>query len=413
MSALLAPDPAVPTRDALLDAPRMAALLGERLTGTAATGERVNAKYRVGESLRVAYRLETCAGTRTVAGRTFRGRSARAFRRAADAAIPVGGIPPVLHLPELDAVFWTFPNDRRLERLGLLAGGKALDRLVGGTDVRTRLVAYAPERAATAACLEAGRGVLAYLKLHWDAAERERARAEAAYAAIGDRHPRLRVPRVLAASAADGALVLEPLPGHRLDRVGEDGLGPALRALGAALATLHHEAPPPDRPFDRLDGSRLAQAVDVIGRAQPGCRAVAERLHARLLARAADAEAPAVHLHGDANLRNALHDGRRVALVDLEDAAAGPAAADLGFVLAGLLAAHVQGRATAAARAAHGRALLDGYAEVALPPGERCLRWHTAATTLARVAIPAIGRVRPAALASLEPLLRVAAEELP
>ena len=30
MSELLAPDPAVPQRDALLDAPRMAALLGER-----------------------------------------------------------------------------------------------------------------------------------------------------------------------------------------------------------------------------------------------------------------------------------------------------------------------------------------------------------------------------------------------
>ena len=413
MSALLAPDPAVPMRDALLDAPRMAALLGERLTGTAATGERVNAKYRVGESLRVAYRLETSAGTQTVAGRTFPGRSARVFRRAAEAAIPVGGMPPVLHLPELDAVFWTFPNDRRLERLGLLAGGPALDRLVGASDVRTRLVAYAPERAATAECRAPGGDVLAYLKLHWDAAERERARAEAAFAAIGDRHPRLRVPRVLAASEADGALVLEPLPGRRLDRIGEDALGPALRALGAALATLHHEAPPPERRFDRVDDSRLAQAVDVIGRARPGCRAAAEHLHARLLDGRAGEVAPAVHLHGDANLRNALYDGRRIALVDLEDAAAGPAAADLGFVLAGLLAAHVQGRTTAAERAALAQTLLHGYAEVVPPPAQPSLRRHTAAAALARVAVPAIGRVRPAALASLEPLLRVAAEELP
>lgn len=412
MSELLAPDPAVPMRDALLDAPRMAALLGRRLTGTPATGERVNAKYRVGESLRVVYRLETSAGTRTVAGRTFPGRSAKAFRRAADAAIPLDGMPPVLHLPELDAVFWTFPNDRRLQRLGLLAGGPALDRLIGGTDVRTRLVAYAPERAATAECLGAGSGVLAYLKLHWDAAERERAGAEAAFAAIGDSHPRLRVPRVLAASAADGALVLEPLPGRRLDGLTQDELGPALRALGAALATLHHEAPLPARPFDRIDGSRLAEAVAVIGRARPGCRAAAERLHARLLERSPDGQAQVVHLHGDANLRNALYDGRRIALVDLEDAAAGPAAADLGFVLAGQLAAHVQGDTTAATRAALGRALLDGYAEVAPPPAKPCLRWHTAATTLARIAVPAVGRVRPAALASLEPLLHVAAEEL-
>jgi Ser/Thr protein kinase RdoA (MazF antagonist) len=218
---------------------------------------------------------------------------------------------------------------------------------------------------------------------------------------------------VLAASPADGALVLEPLPGRRLDGLAGDALGPALRALGAALATLHHEAPPPQRRFDRVDTARLDQAVDVIGRARPGCRAAAEHLRARLLGHREDAEAPAVHLHGDANLRNALYDGRRVALVDLEDAAAGPAAADLGFVLAGLLAAHVQGHASANERAARGNELLDGYADVAAPPPAACLRWFTAASALARVAVPAVGRVRPAALARLEPLLRAAGEELP
>ena len=46
-------------------------------------------------------------------------------------------------------------------------------------------MAYAPERAATAECLDAGGRVLAYVKVHWDAAERELANAEAAAAAIG------------------------------------------------------------------------------------------------------------------------------------------------------------------------------------------------------------------------------------
>ena len=413
MSALLAPDPAVPQRDALLDAARMTALLGERLTGAAATGERVNAKYRVGESLRVAYRLRTRAGALTVAGRTFTGRSAKAFRRAAATARPVGGVPAVLHVPEHDAVFWTFPNDRRLERLRLLGGGAALDRLVGRPGVRAQLVAYAPERAATAACRDGSGRVLAYVKLHWDAAERERELAEAASAAVGPDDPRLQVPRVLGASAADGAIVLEPLPGRRLDGLGETELEPALHALGAALATLHRVAPPPERRFDRLDAERLAQAAELIGRARPECRTAAAELHARLLERTGDADAPAVHVHGDANLRNALFDGRRVALVDLEDAAAGPAAADLGFVLAGLLAARVQARTSAGGRAALEHALLDGYAGSAALPPAPCLRWHVAATALARVAVPAVGRVRPAALACLEPLLRATSQGLP
>jgi Ser/Thr protein kinase RdoA (MazF antagonist) len=118
-----------------------------------------------------------------------------------------------------------------------------------------------------------------------------------------------------------------------------------------------------------------------------------------------------VHLHGDANLRNALLDGSRIALVDLEDAAAGPAGADLGFVLAGLCAARAQERLASGEQAALAAALLGGYAAVAPVPDATALRWHTAASALARVAVPAVGRVRPVALAHLEPMLR-AAEEL-
>ena len=108
-----------------------------------------------------------------------------------------------------------------------------------------------------------------------------------------------------------------------------------------------------------------------------------------------------MHLHGDANLRNALIDDGRIGLVDLEDVTAGPAAADLGFVIAGLLATR---------RDRLARELLDGYARVARAPSEEALRWHVAASVLARVAVPAVGRIRPALLRRLEPLLRAAGE---
>jgi Ser/Thr protein kinase RdoA (MazF antagonist) len=214
------------------------------------------------------------------------------------------------------------------------------------------------------------------------------------------------------ATSADGALVLEPLAGRGLDGLTEEELDPALRALGAALATLHHRAPLPQRRFDRLDDGRLRQAAEVIGRARPDCRAAASGLLARLLERRAEGIRP-VHVHGDANLRNALLDGGRVGLVDLEDAAAGPAAADLAFVLAGLTAARVQSRLSEPRRAALAGALLGGYERVAPVPDEEALRWHVAASALARVAVPAVGRVRPAALAALEPLLDAAREVAP
>jgi aminoglycoside phosphotransferase len=375
----------------------------------------VNAKYRVGDSLRVAYRIEAGGTSHTIAGRTFAGRSRSVYRRAAAAAQPAGELPPVLHAPELETVFWVFPNDRRLPTLRLLDGSSdALDRLLGHDGVRARLVAYAPERAATAQCVDAGgRRVLAYVKLHWDAADRERANVEAASTAVGPSHPHLRLPRVLPASMPGGALVLEPLGGRRLDGLPAAELAPALRGLGAALATLHHVGPLPPRPFDRLDPARLEHAADVLGRARPDCRGAAAVLSACLLERTADGAGAPVHVHGDANLRNALLDGRRVGLVDLEDAAAGPAAADLGFVLAGLLAARVQARLSPATHDALAAALLHGYADVATAPDDGALRWHTAASALARVAMPAVGRVRPAALASLEPLLRAAREHVP
>ena len=394
MSALLAPDPAVPQRDALLDAREMAALLGPALAGAPATRcERVNAKYRVGDSLRVAYRLQVGGAVHTVAGRTFPGRSEHVYARAAASAIGAGGVPGVLHAPELETVFWTFPNDRRLTALRLLADG-SLDRLTGYRGVRGRLVAYAPERSATARCIAGGQ-VVAYLKLHFDAAGRELARTSTAADAIGADDPDLRVPRVLAAPVREGALVLEPLRGERLDRLA----APPLERLGTALARLHAVAPPPRR-FDRTDAARLDIAAAVVGRARPDCAAAAAALRDRLAARGVGAHGEPVHLHGDTNLRNALLDGDRIALVDLEDAAAGPAAADLGFVLAGLLAARVQGRATPP-----DEELLRGYARLAAPPDPESLRWHIGASTLARIAVPAVGRVRPAVLAGLRNLL--------
>jgi aminoglycoside phosphotransferase len=377
--ALLAPDPAVPHRDALL--------AGRALADEPA--ERVYAKYRVGESLRVVHRTRD---GHYVAARSFpSGESELAYRRALAAAVPVGPRPPIRHVPELDAVLWAFPNDRRLLRLPLLATpSPALDALVGHP-VTPRLVAYCAERSATAGCIDEHGRICAYAKVHvGDGAERERERLEQAGADVGPDDPHLRVPRVI--GAADGALAVEAVPGRRLDTLAAAELPAALERLGAALAALHERAAVPERRFERLDVERLAKAVGVIARARPDVATAAARLLTALLEHRGDAAGPPVCLHGDPGLRNAvLHDGR-VALIDFEDASAGPAAADLGRVVAAL------GRAPA-------QPLLRGYATVREPPEPRALRWHTAASVLVRSALPAVSRVRPPVLQRLERLL--------
>jgi aminoglycoside phosphotransferase (APT) family kinase protein len=387
----LAPDPRLPQRDELLDPASVAALLGR--TG----GARTYAKYRLGESLRVVHRIDGCH----VAARTFPdGESETAYARALESAVPANGLPPVIHARPLGAVLWTFPNDRRLTSLPLLADGSPELAELVGRRCRTEIVAYAAERSASARCLDEAGRLIAYAKVHAHEAQ-EPARLEAA-ARAG-----VRVPRVLAAS--DGAMVLEPIAGRRLDTLMAGELPAALRGLGAALAALHTRVPAPPRPFTRLGPERLARSVAVIARGRPDAGGPAARVLAALLERPDHARGPAVCLHGDANLRNAILSGDQVALVDLEDAAAGPAAADLGQVLAGLLTARIRGAIDEKTERALGDALLAGYAH---PPGWDALRWQTAAAVLARVALPAVNRVRPELLPRLRELL-TAAEALP
>src|SRR5919199_3492837 len=126
--AFLAPDPALPFRDVLLDPPAMREALsalpsGRRATVNELTVARVN--YQVGKSLRCVFRIILDDEPHTVAVRMFReGKSADAYAQAVEHASPCGDLRPVLHSPELNAVFWLFPNDRKIDTLVPLLRGR-------------------------------------------------------------------------------------------------------------------------------------------------------------------------------------------------------------------------------------------------------------------------------------------------
>ena len=279
-----------------------------------------------------------------------------------------------LAAPEV-ALRYPFPHDRKLD----LA---AVDRLLDETTT-PRLVAWAAEQSATFECRDPSGRVVAYARVQRDAAP---------WPALDG----VRTPRVLRSEG--GVLLLEALEGERLDRAPH-----GLRALGAALAALHAGgawrrggAPPRRRRASpALDPARLVTAARSIARVRPDAAPAAQRLLERLLVRLDDGADEPVLMHGDANLRNALllPDGT-VALLDLEDLSIGPAAADLGQVLAALLGHPHAARREGAARAA-----------TATRPSRDALRWHTAAALLARQALPAVSRFRPGLLARLRELL--------
>jgi hypothetical protein len=415
--ATLAADPAVPFRDRLLDGDAVAAHLGARLELDVCECACVHAKYRAGQSLRTVYRLRAGHREHWLAARSFAPeRAERVVAELASDAGPAGALRPVTHVPELGAIFWSFPHDRRIGRLAILTDEPALGRMLGRPSVRAQLVAWAAERSATARCIDPDGRVLGYAKVYGrDAAPV----ASAIHRALGDAvtvDPRAaRLPALLASAPAHDAIVLEPLAGRSLLSLGGTALAAAMAGVGTALALLHELPVPAAAPrFDRLQPRRLLAAARSIGRAQPAVADAADELAAALIAGApASDDARPACLHGDVHPGNVLvQDSGRVALVDLDDVAGGPAAADLGLVVAGLAQQRLLGLLHPRAERALARELLVGYARAGTVPDGAALAWHAAAWMLVRPALPAavIGRVRHTSLAHLPALVGAARE---
>ncbi|HST66398.1 MAG TPA: phosphotransferase [Mycobacteriales bacterium] len=396
-----AADAALPARDLLLDPDAAGAhltrLLGRDLDGCAL----VRVKYRIGESLRVTYRTGP-GELRTV--RAFRGGdSAAAYRKAAGTG--------VRHDPELDAIWWTFPADRRLRDLDqVLRPAPELAALAPGW-VASELVEYSPERAATFRAVDATGRAVGYAKAYApgtvDVTERadryERMAGVLAAGGVG-------APLPLGISPARTLLLMRAVPGVQWGELTGPALAAAVRRLGVAIATLHGAGPAVAAGlprFGRLDVRRVVHSAHLVALARPDVTAAALRLADRL-ADGPPPGGPAVVLHGDCHPKNALADGTDLALIDLDQAGTGPAAADIGSLLARLHQDPGFGTDAGAMRAA----FLSGYRTVPALPAERSLRWHTAAALVAERAVRAVNRVHLPTLDRLDDLLATADDVL-
>ena len=410
----LAPDPELPARDALLDpiavAGRLPGLVGidQLVENDECTLVRV--KYRVGESLRVVYRVDVGGRDQLVTARLFpRGRSRAAYERA----LGQGGSGSLSHDPELGAVWWTFPRDRKLGDLGWLTGpDESLAREMRMPAWRrTDVVQYVPERSLTVRALDDSGATLAYGKAYGPGA--------ALASVTAQRHRQVArelrrsahqvtAPDSLAWSNERGLLLMQAMPGQPWSTLGGDRLARAMGDLGVAVAVLHGSVPTPGlSAFGRLRPDRIAHCAQILARARPDVAAPAERLAARLRA-ATPKAAPDVVLHGDCHPGNALVDGGAVALVDLDQMGLGPAAADLGSLVARLRYAVTVGDLGAVEATDLEARFLAGYAERRPLPDASSLAWHTSAALVAERALRAVNRVNKAGLARLSELMAAA-----
>jgi Ser/Thr protein kinase RdoA (MazF antagonist) len=416
----LATDPALGSRDVLLDPDAVATLLAGSIGSDGQVDitscELLRVKYRIGESLRVLYRISVDGRQQLVAGRAFRGGDAvAAHAKAARDAVDTRTLRPVVLHAELDTVWWTFPNDRRLRTLdALVHPPRELPDFAAAADgwTSSEVAQYAPERSVTLQALDAREKVLAYVKAYAPATlavDELAARYDIVAERLGRQDSSLRSPRSIGHSARRNVLLLEAMPGASWLGLEPTAARDALHRLGRCIATLH-TVPADDlrrggiRRFARLDLTRLGHAARLIAQARPDVADSAIRLAVDLESTQCPPEQH-VPLHGDCHPGNLLVGEASVALIDLDQAGTGPAAADLGSLIARLHYGTIVGERDADTTADLASAFLDGYSQVRPMPGRASLRWHTAAALLGERALRAVNRAREPALAHLDELL--------
>lgn len=414
----LAPDPAVPQRDQLLDLDKIAHRLSMRLgvDGPAhiRSCELGTTCYRPGMRLRVVYRLDVDGRDVHIAASTYRSRDhgERTVEQAAGTARHTGPFRPVLYDTDLDTAFWTFPNDRKL--VALPAAVDALEELTRLTDrrwVRSQLVDYNPESSAVVRCLDESDQVVAYAKVHADDDGERTHRVHRAYSRL-TRESGPRIAQPLAYSEQHRILVVEPITGPSIRNLTGGELAAGLHAYGAALAHLH--SLPPDGAEaggpDALD--RLRRRAEGVCLVLPDVADQVCELLDELTARWGEARGPSVPIHGDTNENNAIREGDHIALIDFDRAGVGSAGADVGNFLSLIRYFRVLGLISPAEERARAAAFTGGYASARALPSPDSLRTHEAAA-LAERALRAVIRLRgstlphvPALLAEARGLLR-------
>ena len=405
----LALDPALPQRDLLLDDQKMAAHLSLLIThgspSVIDSCEKQRIKYRIGESLRVLYRLSVNGSAHLIAAKAFAG----PFSETAAGNSEISQCKPVQFVDsDMGAAFWVFPNDRKIRHLSLLRDKpETLSLALAGKWRRSEGVAYVPEKCATVRCLDRDGQTIAYAKMYAAAqghgvAETYRQLASAC----------THVVKRLEYSQLHHLLLLQAVPGSRIADLQDKQLSGGFAGLAQSIASLHSISIPGHLPrFRRHDLDRLRNCARIIGIARPDVAGVVNELDRELRSSIPSAE-PLVCLHGDVHPKNGIAANGFVTLIDLDQSAVGPAAADLGSMLALLHYNWRTGLLTHKRQQELASAFLDAYAGSRQLPTQQSLTWHTAAALLSERALRSVNRIRPDGLHHLSQLLNDAREIL-
>lgn len=366
--ALVARDPTLVGLSFLLDEERMRERLVRALPELNIGAVRAHyLRYKPATSCLVAYRVEVEGAEVAVHACSWQSQDESRFRKAESRAIEPGPLGAGLwSWRDVPALVWAFPNDVDLRALRRLASDAGRGELLAGlARERPSLqagaikpLAYKPGRRFAGQLVGVG-GEHAVLKLYSRSAYASRAATEGWITSASV----LRLPELLGRSDRHRAVLLEWLPGVMMGDLLRGVTVPtsALERTGAALAQLHAQPATglPERPADG-DGDGLLALAQTIALLVPE-RAAATTELARRLQRRLAARTDCVPVHGDLHAKQIVVDDAWIGLLDLDRAARGARAEDLGNLLGHIERDEALGRIAAGRSDEIAAALLAGY----------------------------------------------------
>jgi hypothetical protein len=336
-AALVARDPAIPGLAVVLDGAAFAAALRSALPAAGIlAAQPTYVRYKPGANCTVAYRITTTAGTTPAYARAY----AAPLRDKLDHARQLADYPGALGpaacvIAPLDLAIYSWPHDHALPALRRIADDRKRRKLIAAAapehpalqQATVRTLRYKPERRYVG-MLKAANGMRAIVRLYAPD-EYASARRAAQTLPLG-----LRTPHLLAANADAQMLLLEWLAGQTLAALlaAHPTRVTLAATAGAALATFH-QAPLPDLPVNDPRAA-LEPAVNAITAIAPEHQQRAAHLAAAVDTALSATCAPRCLIHGDLYADQQLMHRNTVALIDVDNAALGDPAADLGSWIA-------------------------------------------------------------------------------
>ena len=368
-SELVRRDRKIAGLSALFDPDNFVALLRTRLDGLAVEEARVEyVRYKPQTNCLVLFRLKASGETFEVYAVAY-GRGAidklEKARNRSSAASPFGA--GRLIFDDESIVVSFFPNDSKIKTLLKLTGANSRERLLSKLVPQNPEwqngalcgIRYKPERRYVARLL-VGNEPRAILKFY--------AAAEYRKAKTGGRAflPRetLRLAPELGHSNSRHAIAFEWIGGEILSEayLNAEFKSEAIEIVGRSLGELHAQQVAGLVHFTRSDEARMLQELaDGIGALCPQLNKRAQSLAARLVNSSFRTTTPASAIHGDFYAEQVLLGKNSAAILDLDEAAYGDPAADIGNFIARLELDCLGGKLTALRAESFGQALLEGY----------------------------------------------------